>query len=681
MDNLFNRKYIIQGLFILVALILVGTLFYIQVASDKYFLSAESNVLRKIYTFPARGVILDRNEKVLVQNEPVYDLMVIPNQVKEFDTLSLINIIGIDMKRFKKSFNRAAVQSRYQPSIFEKQLSVQVYAALSEQLARFPGFFVQSRTVRYYPDSLAGHFFGYVKEVSKKDIETSEGYYRPGDYIGKAGVEKQYNDVLRGEKGIINMLYDARNVPKGSYAEGKFDTLARSGEKVISSLDFRIQKLGEELMKNKVGSIVAIEPATGEILAFVSSPGYDPNLMVGRQQGNNYMDLINQEKNPNRVFTVRPIQGYYSPGSSFKPLDALLGLQEGVIDPNTTFNCPGYYMAGNHKVKCEHVDGNISLRKGLARSCNTYALYVFQKLMTQKKFKNQRIAYDEWQKRVQKFGLGEKLGVDLPSERPGNLYTSDHYNKKYGNRWGYTTVISLGIGQGEMDATPLQMANIMAIIANRGYYVKPHLIKAIGENKVIKKEYARKNYVDVDARHFEPVIDGMQDAVNAPWGTARQSAIENIVMCGKTGTVQNPRGKNHSVFIGFAPRDNPKIAIAVVVENAGFGSTYAAPIASYIAEKYLKDSLSVNKRAGAEWMKKQVILPVPKKPKLKAKPLLSDSLKKDSTGKSLTPAKVLPATASGAAASTVPIKATILPVKPAGIPAKTANSKPISQTP
>ncbi|WP_083252043.1 penicillin-binding protein 2 [Pedobacter steynii] len=630
MDNLFNRKYIIQGLFIAIALILLGTLFYIQVASDKYFLSAESNVLRKIYTFPARGVILDRNEKVLVQNEPVYDLMVIPNQVKEFDTLALCNIVGIDMKRFKKSLNKATVQSRYQPSIFEKQLSIQIYAALSEQLSRFPGFFVQSRTVRYYPDSAAGHFFGYVKEVSPKDIEESDGYYRPGDYIGKAGVERQYNDVLRGEKGIINMLYDAHNVPKGSYAEGKFDTLARSGERVISSLDFRIQKLGEELMKNKVGSIVAIEPATGEILAFVSSPGYDPNLMVGRQQGNNYMDLINQEKNPNRVFTVRPIQGYYSPGSSFKPLDALLGLQEGVIDPTTTFNCPGYYMAGNHRVKCEHVDGPIALRKGLARSCNTYALNVFQRLITQRKFGNQRIAYDAWREKVKKFGLGEKLGVDLPSERSGRLYAADYYNKKYGKSWRYTTVISLGIGQGEMDATPLQMANIMAIIANRGYYIKPHLIKAIGEKKVIKKEYARKNYVDVEARHFEPVIDGMEDAVSAPWGTARQSMIPNIIMCGKTGTVQNPRGKNHSVFIGFAPRDNPKIAIAVIVENAGYGSSYAAPIGSYITEKYLKDSISVGRRASVEWMKKQVILPVPPKPKVKLKPLLTDSAKKDS---------------------------------------------------
>jgi penicillin-binding protein 2 len=622
MDNLFGRKYVIQGLFIAVALILIGTLFYIQVASDKYFISAESNVLRKIYTFPARGVIFDRNEKPLAQNEAVYDLMVIPNQVKNMDTLALCQLIGIDTLTFKKNFKKVSNQSRYQPGIFEKQLSIQTYAALSEQLSRFPGFFVQSRTIRHYPDSVAAHFLGYIKEVSPKDIQNSEGYYRPGDYIGKSGVEKSYETLLRGERGVVNMMYDVHNVPKGSYAEGRFDTTAVSGDRLISSLDLKLQKLGEQLMQNKVGSIVAIEPASGEILAFVSSPGYDPNLMVGRSQGNNYMALLS---NPNRAFNIRPIQGYYSPGSSFKPLDALLGLQEGVIDPNTTFNCPGYFRVGNHTVKCEHVDGNIALRRGLARSCNTYACYVFQQLITQGKYANQRVAYDEWQKKVRKFGLGDKLGIDLPSEKGGRLYDAAYYSKKYSKYWNYGTVISLAIGQGEMDATPLQMANIMAVIANRGYYIKPHLVKAIGKNRVIKKEYVKKNYVDVEARHFEPVIDGMQDAVNTPWGTAIQSRIEGILMCGKTGTVQNPRGKNHSVFIGFAPRDNPKIAIAVIVENAGYGSTYAAPIASYITELYLKGALPKNKLAQVEWMKKQVVLPEPPKPKVKPKPKGSDS--------------------------------------------------------
>lgn len=636
MDNLFNRKYIVQGLFILVSLILLGTLFYIQVVSDKYFLSAKINVLRRIYTFPARGVILDRNEKILVQNEPVYDLMVIPNEVKPFDTIALCDIIGIDTAKFHRNFRKAVNQSRFQPNILEKQLSVEIYQTLSEQLSRFPGFFVQSRTIRQYPDSIAGHFVGYIKEVTKKDIERSEGYYRSGDYKGKSGVELAYEKELRGERGVVNMMYDAKNVPKGSYAEGKFDTSAVSGEQLISSLDIRIQKMGEELMKNKIGSIVAIEPATGEILAFVSSPGYDPNLMVGRQQGNNYMELL---KNPNRVFNVRPIMGYYSPGSAFKPLDALIGLQEGVIDPNTTFFCPHYYKAGSLKVKCEHYDGDIALRMGLARSCNTYACYVFQKLLTQKKYKNQRLAYDDWQKKVKLWGLGDTLGVDLPGERTGRLYDAAWYSEKYKQRkWGYTNVISLAIGQGEMDATPLQMANIMAAIANRGYFIKPHLVKSIGKNHIISKEFVKKNYVGVDARHFGPVIDGMQDAVNAPWGTAIASRIDGIVMCGKTGTVQNPRGKNHSVFIGFAPRDNPKIAIAVIVENAGYGGSYAAPIASYLTEKYLKDSITSKARlAQVEWMKSQVVLPLPPKPKIKAKILSGDSATRDSTQKKILP--------------------------------------------
>ncbi|RYD71046.1 MAG: penicillin-binding protein 2, partial [Sphingobacteriales bacterium] len=347
---------------------------------------------------------------------------------------------------------------------------------------------------------------------------------------------------------------------------------------------------------------------------------------------NNYMSLIG---NPYKPSMVRPIQGRYPPGSSFKPIDALLGLQEGVIDVNTTFNCPGYYMAGNHKVKCEHVDGNISMRRGIARSCNTYFCHVFQKLITRNGMKNQRQTYQDWRDKIAKFGFGEKLDIDLPFEKAGYFYNSDHYDKIYNNRWGYTTVISQAIGQGEITATPLQIANAMAIIANRGYYIKPHLIRAMGDK--IKKEYVDKNYVGIDTKHFEPVIDGMQDCVNSPWGTAILSRIPDVVLCGKTGTVQNPHGKNHSVFIGFAPRDNPKIAIAVIVENAGFGSTYAAPIASYMIEKYLKGTVTGSRAAQVEWMKNQNLLPVLKD---KTKPVKAitkaDSLliqKADSTKK------------------------------------------------
>jgi len=588
MDQLFNRKYIIQGLFIVVVLILLGKLFYIQIVSDKYFLSAESNVLRRIYKYPARGAILDRNMKVIVQNEPVYDLMVTPTEVKPFDTLALAKALNISYDDVREKMRKARLKSTYQATFFERQISVQSYARLQEIMYKFPGFRTQDRTIRHYPDSVAGQLFGYVKEVSPDDIEKSEGYYRPGDFIGKSGLELSYEQYLRGEKGVINTLYDVHNAPQGSYADGKYDINAVTGERLISSLDIRIQKLGEELMRNKVGAIVAIEPATGEILAFISSPGIDPNQFVGKDWGKNYMKLLG---NPYRPQLIRPVAGQYSPGSSFKPVDALVALQDGAIDPNTTFNCPGYYMAGNHKVKCEHVDGTINMQRGIARSCNTYFCHVFQNIITKNGMKNQRQTYAHWHEQISKWGFGKELGIDMPFEKKGIFYPAEHYDKIYGKRWGYTTVISQAIGQGEITSTPLQMANVMAAIANRGYYIKPHLIKGIGDKKVVKKEYVEKNYVGVDAKYFTPVIEGMRDAVNAPWGTAKQSQINNILMCGKTGTVQNPHGKNHSVFIGFAPMDNPKIAIAVIVENGGFGGSYAAPISSFIVEKYLTDTI------------------------------------------------------------------------------------------
>lgn len=635
MEQLFNRKYIIQGLFIVLALVLLGNLFYIQVGTDKYFTDANNNALRRFYVYPARGVILDRNNKVLAQNQPTYDLLVTPNEVKPFDTLSLCNVIGLDIVEFRKKFHKAVVQSRYQASVFQKLLSVETYASLQEKIYNYPGFYVQQRTIRYYPDSIASQFLGYMREVTPDEIGRYAGYYRSGDYIGKSGIEREYEPVLRGTKGVINILYNAKNVPQGSYANGKLDSLAVSGEQLVSTIDSRIQKLGEQLLANKVGSVVAIEPSTGEVLAFVSSPGYDPNRMVGKETGNNYMDILS---NPYRPFNVRPITGRYSPGSAFKPLNALIALSEGVVDPNTTFTCPGYYWAGNRKFKCEHVDGNISMRRGIARSCNTYFYSIFAKQMLRNGYGKQRSTYQDWQSKVRKFGIGDTLGIDLPGEKSYKLFTAEDYNKRpHGKYWGYTTILSVAIGQGEISTTPLQMANIMAIIANRGYYIKPHVVKGIGNDRHIDPRYKEKHYVDIDAKYFEPVIDGMQDAVNTSWGTATESRLQNIIMCGKTGTVQNNRGKNHSVFIGFAPRDNPKIAIAVIIENGGYGGTYAAPIASYITEKYLTDTLSGRWIHGASIDKYMAdnLLPELKAPKPAAKPInkadslrQADSLKK-----------------------------------------------------
>lgn len=587
MNSFFARRYVVQGIFITVALILLLRLFYIQVIDKSYFLSANNNVLRKVIVYPARGVILDRNREILVQNEPVYDLMVIPNEVKPFDTLEFCRLIGIDKEGFDKRFKKAKNYSPFRASIFEKQLSAITYASLQEKLYEYPGFFEQKRSVRRYPDSIAAQFLGYIGEVNDKDIERSNNFYRSGDYIGRSGVERAYEDSLRGQRGVRNLMVDAFNRPKGHFADGKYDTLAVSGDKMISSLDKDLQKLGEKLMRNKIGSVVAIEPSTGEILAFVSSPGYDPNMMVGREVGNNYMKLL---KNPNKPLFIRPIQAEYPPGSIFKVINALVAQQFKQIGPNTTYNCSGGYRYGRRIMRCTHVHGPVDLERSIEQSCNTYYGHIYN-LMIDRAGMRPVNAYKRWREAVAKFNIGSKVDIDLPNERKGLLPTADFYTKRWrSDRWGSSFNISLSIGQGELGITPLQMANVMAIVANRGFYYKPHLIKAIGEKEIIKEEYTKKNDVGIDSKYFIPVIEGMSQVVSR--GTATYSKIPNIEMCGKTGTVQNPHGKDHSVFVAFAPRENPKIAIAVVVENSGFGSTWSAPIASLMVEKYLTDSIS-----------------------------------------------------------------------------------------
>jgi penicillin-binding protein 2 len=591
MNSFFARRYVITGIFIVVALILLARLFYIQIVDDRYLLFAKNNVVRTQIIFPARGPILDRNNKVLVENQPLYDIMVTPKLVKPFDTLEFCKLIGIDKEGFDKRFEKAVkISGPSRQSLFEGQLSATLYASLQERLFEFPGFEVQLRSVRSYPDSIAAQFLGYIGEVSENTVKKMGGYYKPGDYIGISGVEKAYETVLRGQRGVQNLLVDSKGVQKGFFANGAFDTAAVAGERLISSLDSRIQKLGEDLMRNKVGSIVAIEPSTGEILAFVSSPSYDPNLMVGRQHGNNYIDLQN---NPYKPLVIRPIQAGYMPGSSFKPLDALIAIQEGLITPQTTYNCPGYYIAGNRRIPCFHGErhGLVNLSSAIAESCNGYFDMVFEKLINQNGAKNTDTSFNEWRSKVARFGLGSKLNVDLPGEIKGALPRASTYDRMYHRGgWRSSTVISLGIGQGEMLATPLQLANIEAIIANRGFYYKPHLIKAIGDKDVIRNEYKVRNYVGIDTPYFEPVIEGMQRVVES--GTAAASKIPGIIMCGKTGTAQNKNAEDNSVFVAFAPRDNPKIAIAVVVENAGQGAKWAAPIASFMVEKYLRGTIS-----------------------------------------------------------------------------------------
>jgi penicillin-binding protein 2 len=589
MNSFFERRYIIAGIFITLILVLLARLFYIQIIDDRYVLYAQGNVLRKVYLNPARGPILDRNHKILVQNQAFYDITVIPKDIKPFDTLTFCKLLGIDKAEFDRRLEKAIRYSPRLSSVFEKQLSAEAFAAISERLSEFPGFDSSPRYLRTYPDSVAAQFLGYIGEVTERGIKRSGGYYHPGDFVGVSGVERSYEDVLRGRRGVRNLMVDSRNRPKGEYANGAYDTTQVAGQRLISSLDLRIQKLGEKLMKNKVGSIVAIEPSTGEILCYVSSPTYNPNLLVGHDRGNNAAKLY---KDPYKPFFVRPIQAIYPPGSSFKPLSALIAMQEGVITPQTTYYCPGYYWAGNHKVPCYHGEahGTVNLSSAVAESCNGYFSMVFEKLINYYGAKQTESTFTNWRNNVAKFGLGSKLGLDMPAEGRGYLPTSSYYDKIYHKGgWRSSTVISLAIGQGELEATPMQLANIECTIANHGFYYKPHLIKAIGDREVERKEYTIKNYVGIDSQYFEPVIDGMQAVVDH--GTAASSKIPGIVMCGKTGTAQ-VHGEDNSVFVAYAPRDNPKIAIAVVVENAGEGARWAAPIASFIVEKYLRDSIT-----------------------------------------------------------------------------------------
>ncbi len=627
MNTFFERRYVIAGIFITIIIILLSRLFYIQIIDDRYALYANNNVRRQVIQYPARGPILDRNGKILVQNEPFYDIMVIPKQVKPFDTAEFCKLLGIDKAGFDKRWAKAMKYSPSLASVFEKQIPAESYASLQERLSEFTGFYSSTRYLRAYPDSVAAQFLGFIGEVTDRDIKRSGEYYRPGDYIGVTGVEKSYETVLRGQRGVQNLMVDSRNKPKGHYANGLYDTAAVAGQRLTSSLDINIQKLGEKLMQNKVGSIVAIEPSTGEILCYVSSPTYDPNLLVGRQRGNNAANLY---QNPYDPFLIRPIQARYPPGSSFKPLSALIALQEGVITPSTTYYCPGYYWAGNRKIPCNNLEahGLVNLSSAVAKSCNGYFSMVFQKILDREGAKQTEATFASWRANVNKFGLGTKLGLDMSGESKGNVPTPLHYDNIYKQgRWRSSTIISLAIGQGELLATPLQMANLECTIANRGYYYKPHLIKAIGAQNIIKREYTERNYVGIDSQYFEPVINGMQAVVED--GTAIRSKIPGIVMCGKTGTAQNSHGDSHSVFVAFAPRDNPKIAIAVVVENSGEGAHWAAPIASFLVEKYLKGYISVRESGiTPEYFMNANKLPDISKYSNKGKLSPADSLKK-----------------------------------------------------
>lgn len=595
MNNYSNRKFIIGGIFAFVILIFLLRLFNLQIINDKYKLSAESNSQRRVTQYAARGLIYDRNGELLVYNQAAYDLMIIPRQVKTFDTLDFCYLLGINKTDLTRRIHKAKKHSRYRPSIFIKQLSSERYAVLQEKLYKYPGFFVQTRTLRKYPHHNAAHTLGYLGEVNERNIKR-DNYYTQGDYIGKSGIENTFEEALRGVKGLKVFWVDVYNRIKGSFHNGDLDKNAIEGKNIKTTLDINLQEYGEKLMQNKKGGIVAIEPKTGEILVKISSPGYDPEMFVGRAMSKNYSRLANND-------TLKPLfdrsmMAKYPPGSIFKLVNALIALQEGIITPQTRIKCQNGYHAGRYTMKCHAHKSPLDLKASIQHSCNAYYAKTFRDILDDSKFNSINDGYTNWRKHVTSFGFGSKLGTDLPGELSGFIPKAQYYAKTNKTKnWKSLNVISLAIGQGELLITPLQMANMVSCIANRGYYYIPHIIKSIGLDETINSKFFEKKQTTIDPNYFEPVIEGMDLVVSGGQGsTGRSAAIKDIRVCGKTGTVQNPHGDDHSVFVAFAPKDDPKIAIVVYVENGVWGSRYAAPISGLMIEKYLKGQISENKK-------------------------------------------------------------------------------------
>lgn len=582
-----NRKLVILGIAFISGLIFILRLFYLQVVDNRYALFAESNVMRKVTQYPARGLILDRKGVILVYNEAAYDLMVTPRLVREIDTAQLCEILDMTLEDFVRKLETARSYSPYKASVFEAQISKETYGYLEEKLFKFKGFYVQARTLRKYPAAIAAHTLGYVGEVDPATVE-SNPYYKSGDYIGISGLERSYEQYLRGVKGSRMVMVDVFNREKGSFQDGRYDTTAVRGSIMTTTLDAVLQQYGEMLMANKKGSIVAIEPSTGEILALVSVPAYNPNLLVGRVRGRNYNYLLGDSLKP--LFN-RALMAVYSPGSVFKVVNALIALEEGVINPETFFPCD------KSLVNCHNHPSPAGVERSIQYSCNPYYYMVYKRIIQQNKassiYKDSEMGVAAWKEYAAGLGLGHKLGIDVPGEKPGFIPGIDFYNKWYGaGRWAFSTIYSNGIGQGEVQVVPLQMANLAAVIANRGFYYTPHFVKKIEGVKDIDPAFREKHLSGISSQYFDLMVNAMQAVVEEGGGTARRARIEGISVCGKTGTVQNPHGEDHSGFIAFAPRDNPKIAIAVYVENAGFGGTWAAPIASLMIEKYLNDTIA-----------------------------------------------------------------------------------------
>lgn len=587
-----RRKYVIGGFIVVIALIYIVRLYGLQIADSRYKSYADNNAFLHKTIYPSRGLIYDRNGKLIVFNQPAYDVMMIPRDVQNFDTLDFCNTINITSEQLQKriaEMKKSAGYSSYTPQRLITHLSAQDYGRLQEKLYRFPGLYIQKRILRQYERPVAANVLGTIREVSMKDIER-DPYYQRGDYCGDLGIEKSYDRHLRGVKGVEVLIRDVHGRIQGHYDNGSHDEAPVSGRNLKLGIDLDLQQYAESLMVNKIGAIVAIEPATGEILAMVSAPTYDPNLLVGRQRGENYSKLIKDKYKP--LFD-RSLQATYPPGSTFKPTQGLIFLQEGIVDLNTMYPCYRGFISGGLRVGCHGHGSPINLKPALQTSCNAYFCWGLKNMMERRsKYGNPSNALMVWNNHMLSMGYGQKIGVDLPNESKGLIPDTTVYNRRY-KRWNGMTIISIAIGQGEILATPLQIANLSATIANRGWFVTPHVVKEI-QDTVLDSKYIDRRYPTVSQKYYEDIAEGMRMAVTG--GTCRLANLPDIAVCGKTGTAQNSHGKDHSIFMGFAPYDNPQIAVAVIVENAGFGATFGVPIGSLVIEKYLKGQISPERK-------------------------------------------------------------------------------------
>ena len=588
-DNI-QRMRTLHIVVLFIFAVIAGRLFYLQIIDGRrYEVLSKGNVMRHETVYPPRGEVFDRNGEYLVQSKVCYDLMVVANDMNKrgFDTTLMCAITGISYPKLRQALANANLRSaRKLPYLVMNYLPTEAKLRFEEQ--NFQGFYTVARTVRQYPRKIGGNLLGHVGEVSQSKLDSDPSYQR-GEYIGISGVESAYESVLRGQKGEKILERDASGVIKDSYMNGQFDTQAESGKYIISTIDARLQAFAEELMEGKVGAAVAIEPSTGEILMMVSSPTFDPDDLVGRERGNNYMELFH---NPRHPLFNRAVSARYPPGSTFKLVQGLIGMQEGVLTPSNSYPCSMGYHFGKLKVGCHAHASPLDLRAAVANSCNAYFCYVFRNILDNRRNGlSTKENFDRWHNHVQSFGFGRKLDSDFLGEGAGYVPDRALYDRVHKGRWNSLTVISLSIGQGELGCTPLQMANLAAIVANRGYYYIPHIVKRIEGRDSIDARFYERHYTTVDPKYFEPIVDGMWRGVNVG-GTSTMAMLPGLDVCGKTGTAQNPKGKDHSTVLSFAPKDNPKIAISVYVEHGGFGASAALPIASLLEEFYLTDTIT-----------------------------------------------------------------------------------------